>query len=356
MPRKGARTTISKGVYRDGDAGPYEVRVVVGGVVYSERMPADSTKPELKAKRADLEATGRTETPRAERGTLRASVPAYLRLTAHLASVDDLADHLHAWCKELGDVQRHRITERDVLEVRNLWIAAGRAPKTVNNRVGTLRNLYRRLDGKKAKSPCDDVDPLHVPKTPIQRVSDALILAVDAELQRHEQKGWLRNAQTRARYRVFVSTGKRPVEIMRAQPMDVDLQARVWVPRDAKGGFCPGCYLNDDQLAAWRLFIEADAWGPYNHGNFGRVLRSCGWPTNVRPYQARHTMWITATERGTPLEDVSTGAGHRDMGLTRRFYTGILNGPLQWMSERMEGRFSGWPVVPVSAPDDKANR
>ncbi len=351
MPRKGKRTTISRGIYRD--SGGYEVRVVVGGVPYSARMPSDSTLAELKAKRADIEATGRTETPRAERGTLRAAVPAYLRLTAHLASVDDLEDHLTAWCKELGDVQRHRITDRDVLSVRNLWISAGLSPKTVNNRVGTLRNLYRRLDGKTAKTPCDDVAPLHVPKTPIQRVNDELVLSVDAALQQHEHNGWLRDAKTRARFRVFVSTGKRPIEIMRAKPTDVDLVHRVWVPRDAKGGFCPGVYLNDDQLAAWTLFIEANAWGPYNHGNFGRVIRSCGWPANVRPYQARHSMWIAATERGIPLEDISTGAGHKDMRLTRRVYTGILNGPLQRMSERMDGRFSGFPVVPQSAPEGK---
>ena len=64
---------------------------------------------------------------------------------------------------------------------------------------------------------------------------------------------------------------------------------------------------------------------------------------------------VAATELGIPLEDISTGAGHKDMRLTRRVYTGILNGPLQRMSERMEGRFSGWPVVPESVPDDKAN-
>ncbi len=44
-----------------------------------------------------------------------------------------------------------------------------------------------------------------------------------------------------------------------ARPEDVNLEARVWVPRDAKGGYSPGVYLNDDMLAAWTLFIEARA-------------------------------------------------------------------------------------------------
>lgn len=357
MPRTGTRTTISRGIYLD--SGGFEVRVVVGGVAYRQRMPLDSTLDELKATRAALENTGRTETPRAARGTLRAAVPGYLRLCAHLASVDDLADHLNAWCaRGLGDVQRHRITVQDVLRARNAWLEAGLSPKTINNRVGTLRNLYRRLDGKRAPTPCDDVDPLPVPKTPIRRVSTETILAVDAQLQAHEAKGFLRDAKTRARFRVFVSTGKRPCEIMRAQPGDVNLEARVWVPRDAKGGFCPGVYLNDDQKAAWELFIQADAWGPYNHGNFGRVLRSAGWPQDVPPYQARHTHWITASELGIDLADIAAGAGHTDPRMTRRKYVPVLNSRLQAMSERMDGRFQGWPagtfVVPESRPARKS--
>lgn len=353
MPRKGKRRTIARGIYAD--SGGFEVRITVGGATYSARMPPDSTLDELKKRRAQLDAQGRTETPRPQRGTLRTAVPIYLRLVAHLASVDDLEDHLNAWLKELGDVQRHRITARDVLEVRALWLAAGRAPKTINNRVGTLRNLYRRLDGKRAPTPCDEIDPLPVPKTPIQRVSDALILSVDQKLQEREQdhQHGLRSSKTRARFRVFVSTGKRPCEIMRAQPSDVNLEARVWVPRDAKGGFCPGVYLNDDMRAAWTLFIAAEAWGPYDVSAFARTIRRAGWPADVRPYQARHSTWIGASERGIDLEDIAVGAGHTDSRLTRRMYVPVLNSRLQRLGEALEGRFQGWPMVPKSAPSRK---
>lgn len=354
MPRKGRRKAVSRGIYQNGKGGTYTVRVTVGGAPYESTMPADSTLDELKTERAKLEARGRTETPRAVAGTLRASVPIYLRLVAHLASVDDLEDHCNAWLARFGDVQRHRITTGDVLDARNAWRAAGKSPKTINNRVGTLRNLYRRLDGARAWNPCDDVFKLPVPKSPIQRISDAEILAVDAELQRRERQGFLRDAKTRARFRVFVSTGKRPCEIMRAQPADVNLRARVWVPRDAKGGFCPGAYLNDDQLAAWQLFIASDAWGPYNLGAFARTIRAAGWPKHMRPYQARHTTWITASERGIDLADIAAGAGHTDLALTRRTYVPILNSRLQRLGEALEGRFQKWPVVPIFGPDRKS--
>lgn len=357
MPRTGKRRTISKGIYRDGKDGGYEVRVTVGGHAYTSRMPADSTLDELKAERAALETTGRTETPRAVHGTLRKDAARYLTLIQHLATVDDREDHLNAWCELYGDVQRHRLTEADVLAARDRWRKT-LALKTVQHRCDTLRNLFHRLDGRKKSTPCDEIPALKLPKTIIQRVSDALILAIDQKLQERERDPTksFDGAKTRARFRVFTSTGKRPCEIMRAQPGDVDLKNRVWVPRDAKGGYCAGVVLNDDQLAAWQLFIKADAWGPYNHGNFGRVIRKAGWPVGVRPYQARHTTWITASEKGIDLADIASGAGHTDARLTRRMYVPVLNSRLARLSEALAGRFQGWPVVPISAPAKRARR
>lgn len=346
MPRKGKRSTVTTGVYRD--SGGYTVRVTVGGTPYEARMPADSTLPELKAKRAALANEGHTATPRAQRRSLTADVATYLRLIQHLRTWRDRQTHLAEWVAALGDLPRHRITEADVRTARDLWRAQipPLAPKTINHRIDTLRQLYHRLDGRRAPTPCDDVVHLRGPKTIIQRVSDQMILDVDRQLQAREQDSILKDAKTRARFRVFVSTGKRPCEIMRAQPQDVNLEARVWVPRDAKGGYCPGVYLNDDQRAAWHLFFEAQAWGPYNLGSFARTIRAAGWPADVRPYQARHTTWITASERGIDLEDIAVGAGHSDPRMTRRMYVPVLNSRLQRLGEALNGRFQGWPVVP----------
>lgn len=349
MPRKGRRHTVAKGIYRD--SGGFEVRIVIGGVPYSTRLPLDSTIAELKRARAQLEAQGRTATPRQLRGTLRSDAVAYLRLVKHLASWDDREDHLNAWIVEYGDVFRHRLTDADVLAARVKWLAKGRAPKTINHRVDTLRNLYHRLGDRRAWTPCDDIAPLPVPKTPIQRVPDQTILDIDAELQRRERSGMLKDARTRARFRVLVSTGKRPCEVMRAQSGDVNLTARVWVPRDAKGGYCPGVYLNADMFSAWTLFVESGAWGPFNHGAFARTLRAAGWPADVRIYQARHSTWIAASERGIDLHDIAIGAGHTDPRLTRRMYVPVLNSRLQRLSEALDGRFNGFPVVPDSDPD-----
>jgi len=353
MPRKGRRLTIAKGIYRDGPNGPYEIRVVVGGQPYTSRLPADSTLDELKTERAKLESKGRTETPRAVHGTLRAAVPAYLTLMKHLASWDDREDHLNAWVALIGDLPRHRITSADVLRARIRWLKEGLSPKTINHRVGTLRHLYHRLDGKRAPTPCDEVDPLPVPKTPIQRVSETLMLKVDRELQRREAAKILPDAKTRARYRVLITTGRRHSEVMRAQPADVDLERRVWVVRDAKGGWSPGLYLNDDMLAAWRLFVEANAWGPFSHASFTDSLRSAGWPKDIRVYAARHATWIAASERGADLADIAVGAGHTDIRTTRKAYVPVLRSRMQQLGERLDGRFGGFSVGPTRGTGQK---
>jgi integrase len=346
MPRNGKRLRIAPGIYRNGKAGTYEIRAMVGGRLYFAACPSDSTRRELDAALALLKSDGHTATPPAARGTLTHASRSYLRLVNHLASADDLEDDLNAWNARLGTRPRHRIKATDVLAARADWLADGLSPKTINDRVGTLRNLYHRLDGKRAPTPCDEVEPLPVQKTPIRRVEETLMLRVDAELQRREQTGQLRNSKQRARFRVLVSTGRRHSEIMRAVTGDVNLERRVWVVRDGKGGFSPGLYLNDDMLEAWRLFVKADAWGTFSHASFAELLRSCGWPADIRIYAARHNTWITASERGADLADIAAGAGHRDMRMTRKAYVPILNSRMQQLGERLEGRFSGWPEVP----------
>lgn len=353
MPRTQKRITIARGIYRD--EWGHEVRVVVGGHEYRQRMPKDSTLDELKAKHASLKAIGLTDTPKAERGTLAGDTPKYLKLIATLVSYRNRVAHLKHWNARIGLLPRHRISRTDVLAARVAWQQAGAAPRTINHRCETLRHLFHTLDGRRAPTPVDDVPPLHVPRTPIQHVDPETILEVDRELQRRERAGWY-TAQTRARFRVLVSTGRRPSEIMRAQKGDVDLSRRVWLVRDGKGGWSPGLYLNDDMLAAWRFFDQVDAWGDYDTSAFAVTIRKCGWPVGVRPYNARHSTWITASERGADLADIAAAAGHTDTRMTRRHYVPVLNSRMQKMGELLDGRFGEFPRVEKSASTENQRK
>ena len=89
-------------------------------------------------------------------------------------------------------------------------------------------------------------------------------------------------------------------------------------------------------------FIAANAWGSFDASDYAKALCAAGWPRDVRPYQARHTLALELGERGTDLGDVQGWLGHRHVTTTRRFYAPVLVSRLKQASERLEGRFGGW--------------
>ena len=339
MRRTGKRTRIDTGIYRD-RAG-YSVMVHANGARRELRFPRDTSLRVLKAARNDLRVRLQHERPKPTRGTLEQDAERYVRQVRYLTSWTERRSEVRAWVARLGRLQRARITSEHVRQAIGDWTEAGPSPKTIKNRVYTLRHLYRTLDGRRALTPCDEVDLPAVPRTIAVAVSPQLIVQVELAMREQERKGRLRSKKTRARFMVLASTGKRPSELMRAEPTDVDLERRVWIVRDGKGGFSPGVYLNDDMLAAWRLFLEADAWGEFSTNSLARRLRSAGWPKNVRPYNLRHSTGIALSERGTDLADIQAFMGHKQIATTRRHYVPVLNSRMQLASEQIDGRF-GW--------------
>lgn len=275
---------------------------------------------------------------RAAAGTLIKDAERYYPLIKHLSDWVSRRSEIRAWFPHIGEKPRHTIDRHDVLRVRGLWREAGVAFKTITNRITALRNLYVVLDGDDAPTPCDGVKPITPVKVPPRMIDPEIVNIVLSRLHVSSHKD---APQDRGRLMVLASSGKRPCEVMRAQPGDVDLLRRVWIPRDAKGGFCPGIYLNDDMLVAWAAFMAADAWGPYSTTHFVRRLRLHGWPADLKPYNLRHTTWITASERGADLSDIQAGAGHRNMATTRRHYVPVLASRMQRLSELIDHRF-GW--------------
>jgi integrase len=331
--------------------GTIRATVKYGGFPQKEkRFVAGTPKRIIKSWKARTLALMMKRSPQPERtaktGTLAQDAVRYYPLVKHLTSWRSRRGSIRAWLPLLGERLRHTITREDILRVRGEWCAKGVAPKTINNRLSALRDLYRKLDGDDAPTPCDGIKPLTSVKVPPQIVPPELVNRVLATLEARAEPTYRKGRpckyalRDRAWLMVLASTGKRPVEVERAQPADVDLRRRVWVARDAKGGFSPGCYLNDEMIAAWEAFVAADAWGK-RPDHFERRLRDAGWPAGVKPYNLRHSTWIEASERGIDLADIQAGAGHRRIETTRRHYVPVLNSRMQKMSERLEGRF-GW--------------
>jgi integrase len=337
------RIRVAEGTYADKNG--IAATVKVGEQQKERRFPPGTDQHVIDRWREETRIRLRFNQPKGRRGTFAGDADRYLKQVAHLASAKARRVEVMAWVKALPDeILRDNITAQHVRTIRAHWLTAGSSPKTCNNRVQTLRHLFRTLDGPDYATPCDAVTPLPVQKTPPVYVTAETILTVDRTLETFEREKRVLSAKTRARFRVYASTGKRPCEIMRAQLEDVDLERRVWIVRDAKGGASPGLYLNDDQLAAWQFFIAADAWGKFDTNSFARTLRSAGWPAGVKPYNLRHTTWIEASERGADLADIQAGAGHKHLATTRRHYVPVLNSRMQKLSERLDGRF-GWTLA-----------
>lgn len=335
MGRKGTRHTLDTNIYEDGSGisvrvSPFpEVRFARG----TPLVRLQAFRQTLEDKRDQQRTTGKD--------SLARDAARYLKRKRNLVNLSTVRAELRAWCKRCGRKPRYAITKDDVIEARHDWLDAGLAPKTINNRVDRLAALYRELDGPRAWTPVDGIRKLPVSRTPIQRVTPQVVLNVIDRMATSQFKAKIRKPL--ARLLVYATTGRRPSEIARAKPSDVDFDIRVWVPRDGKGGFTSGIYLNDDMLFAWRYFNEVGAWGKFNTRVFPRTLRRYGWPAGVRPYNLRHTIGITLSESGFDLADVGSQFGHKKVETTRRHYVPVLGSRMQTMSESLDGRF-GLPV------------
>jgi site-specific recombinase XerD len=93
-------------------------------------------------------------------------------------------------------------------------------------------------------------------------------------------------------------------------------------------------------IAAWRAFIAAKAFGHYDTSTHAKRLYEAGWPTDVRPYNAKHTVGILLAQGGADYEDIRDFFGHRDVKTTR-IYTGFVASRLRKTSGLLAGRL-GW--------------
>jgi site-specific recombinase XerD len=344
--KKPRRKRIGKGIYRDAYGMSATVKVGSGdqALQREKRYPFETPLKDLKewqeAMRAELRALQRRPAG-ALRGTLEADVTIYLAQVKHLASYKSRVCELAAWTALYGHLRRAQLAGEHVRKARATWTAEHYTPKTINNRVQTLRHLYHLLDGRRAPTPADDVTPLPVPDSPKVLVNAKVFRAVASNLT---------DAKTRARFMVIASTGVRPAEVKRAERSDIDLERRVWLVRTAKGGAPRAFWLNDDMKLAIEAFIAADAWGEFDGSDYAKALYAAGWPKDVRPYQARHSVALELGERGIDLGDVQGWLGHKHVTTTRKHYAPVLVSRLKHASEQLAGRFDGWK------PDDTADR
>jgi integrase len=286
---------------------------------------------------------GRT-TPVASSDTLKDDARRYLgRMKATLAkaSYNSRVCEIEAWLPALGHLPRYgegSLTRDHFIDVRNGWRTPPdgtppKAPKTCNHRLRAMKHLYRELDGtgRHGATPMDTIPKLKEPPSNPQFVDVKVIKRVASRIA---------DVKTRARFMVLASTGQRPAQLMRALPTDIDLRRGVWMVRAAKGGNLIPLILTDDMKAAFRIFITVNAWGHFDTSDHAKRLYAAGWPRDVRPYNAKHTVAITLANTGAEWEDLKDFFGHTDIKTTR-IYTGQVLNRLRKTSARLAGRI-GW--------------
>lgn len=327
MARGARRPAIATGIYphRFGN----DVRVSVKGKVYRTHFPLGTSLQTMQQWQADERAwrlrdatdTAHAEAP-AERGTLASDIDRHLKARVGRPAYQSDRSHLLAWVPHLGKHVRSSIKPQDIKVIVASWRSAGKSARTIRHRVRLLRHLWHSLEGKRSRTPLDELE-LPRPATPNPTpVPTKTILDVAKQLKHGSPK-------TYARFLVRAVCGQRPAQIMWTQPEDVDLVRKIWFVRSAKGGRQIPMPLGAEGVKAWKAFIKAAAWGAFDTRNFSKDIKRHGWPQNVRPYNLRHTFAIDHLLAGTSLDDLQGLMGHRQITTTRLFYAPVLTARLK---------------------------
>lgn len=340
------RQRLAKGIFAD----RYGISVIYfeHGTAVETRFPSGTSVDRLIAWRETQLKHLRESVPHTRNQMARDAVK-YLKRLKGRPGYSSERSHLTAWLRAFGPTVRRSITTQRCELILAEWRQQGYASKTLRHRHRVLQSFYRFFDGRTAITPVDDIrkPPKGQPR-PVS-VSDATIEAVALELRKHEILGTLRDAKTRARFLVLATHSQRPAELQRAKLADVDFERRLWFVRGVKGGFNTIVPLNEDQIAAWQMFMAADAWGIYDSRSFSRTLKRAGWPKHIRPYNLRHSTGFALDARGVDLGDIQRLMGHTSPETTRSFYVPGLIQRLAAATQKLEGRFRGEGFVPRSA-------
>lgn len=344
---RGVRARVASGVYQD--AIGLAATVKVGRIQKEKRFPLDTDLVEIKTwqkrTRGDLLIKQPLEAvPADRRSSFTRDVVRFLRTRKGLPSYKADRSHLAAWVERFPKKLRALIKPDDVRLALAHWrlngqrrqyqtIARPISRRTLRHRLRVLRELYHALDGNKATTPVDDVDWPTIPKTIPRDVDLKTIKQVAAKME-------TRWPLDHARLLVLATTGRRPAEVMRTVPADLDFRRKRWTVQTAKGGEPTLLYLNDEMIAAWKRLINRQGLGTFDTGQYAKHLRKCGWPPGVRPYNVRHALAHAILREGGDLSDVQVHLGHSSIDTTRTFYAGIIAERAKQTSQALRGRFA----------------
>lgn len=336
------RRTLAPGIY--GDQYGYEVRWV-DRRPRTKRFPADAALETLKKFRDRMVSQAKQIAKAIAPGSFPRDVARFLRTRKLKPCYKSDRSHLRRWVTRFRQRSRFAITRADVQTAVNEWKELGYSPRELRHRVAILRQFFRWVDPDDEKTPADSVKLPKPSKRKRPPVDPTIIRDVALNLRKQEMIGRLRDARTRARFLVLALHGERPIQMERTNPaIHVDLVNNIWHVPPAKGDEGSTVVLNQQQRAAWLLFIACGARGKYDRSSFSKTLRRNGWPKGIEPYQLRHTVAQTLKDSDIELAAISDHLGHGTSLTTTDFYVGPSMPQLQAISSRLEGRVTPFAV------------
>jgi integrase len=229
----------------------------------------------------------------------------------------------------LGAKAPDKITQDDVAALRRKLIDAGLAPSTVNRHLATLRAMFnlalrwQLFDGRNPAASPGMLPKHHREAYLTAEQTQALVRALDLE-----------PSQDAAGALVLIVTGARKREVLRATWDHVDLErGMLTVPR-AKSGRPRHVPLSADAVAILRRQAARRAEGnphvfpstcrpgrPIENvrGAWERAKRLAGLPRGLRIHDLRHSFASALANAGTPLYEIGTVLGHRQLSTTTRY-------------------------------------
>jgi integrase len=317
-----------RGARRRGSSGAIQANVTVDGRTWWRTFPA-GTAPEVVAAwranqrliRSQLAAAGR-QTP----GTLGEAVHAYLGAKAAMPTYRERVRHLELWVVALGGEKRLRetVTPLEIAAVLQGWLLTGLAPQTVRLRRTALANLWTVLDGRGAPNPVKSVPVPRTPPPGPRAIPVALVQQLLAAMG---------DTQSRARLMVLATTGLPHSQIAQITAEDVDAAIATKVlavgPR-RKGRGAPGRAIpvTPEVSIALEALRATGALGRFSSSSLRKAfLRACkkaGLPSDLRPYDLRHTVGTELYRATQDLRTVGRLLGHTDLRTTERYARAAL--------------------------------
>lgn len=275
---------IERGIWRTPHG--YRIYVWANGRSFPKRLPNTWTLTQVRQYRDEhVVALRRTAGRAAQRGLFADDADRYLRGVAAMPSIDDRRRDIRQWVDRFGHRSRASITVDEIRAELHRWRAT-LAASTVNHRRTALLHLYTTLDRRGVYNPVREIRPFPEPPPEPRAVPLDTVRSI---------LGVMRPSKTRARLAVLAWTGMRGSQLMRMRPAFVDLEAgHCWVP-SGKHGDSHLVALNAEGIAAWREFIDREAWGVFSKDGlrhaFQRACKNAG-VSGLRPYDLRHSLVV----------------------------------------------------------------